>query len=120
MLRALLLTTLAAAAARRGCAIIAPDLSLDTVPIGYFGGNAARRGEANIEMLAKCRLVMLEKWEGHCWQDCLADGVGSPACESSCGVENDILSTLSRVKAINPAVSGVLYLNTLLAFPFVS
>jgi hypothetical protein len=71
-------------------------------------------------MLAKMRMVMLEKWEGHCWQDCLAGGVGSPACQSSCGVENDILSTLGRVKAINPSVSGVLYLNTLLAFPFVS
>ena len=84
----------------------------------WQGGNAAHRGEPSIEMLAKMRMVMLEKWEGHCWQDCLAGGVGSPACAASCGVENDILDTLSRVKAINPAVSGVLYLNTLLAFPF--
>lgn len=83
------------------------------------GGNYAHRDDANIAMLAKMRMVMLEKWEGHCWQDCLAGGVGSPACQSSCGVENDILSTLGRIKAINPAVSGVLYLNTLLAFPFV-
>ena len=83
------------------------------------GGNYAHRDDTNIALLAKMRMVMLEKWEGHCWQDCLAGGVGSPACQSTCGVENDILSTLGRVKAINPAVSGVLYLNTLLAFPFV-
>ena len=69
-------------------------------------------------MLSKMRMIMLEKWEGHCWQDCLAAGVGSPSCEAGCGVENDILDTLSRVKALNPAVAGVLYLNTLLAFPF--
>ena len=90
------------------------------VPCAYFGGNYARRDDANIAMLAKMRLVVVEKWEGHCWQDCLGNGTGSSPCKASCGVENDILSTLSRVKAINPAVSGVLYLNTLLAFPFVS
>ena len=78
----------------------------------YFGGNAAHRGQANIEMLAKCRLVMIEKWEGHCWQDCLAQGVGSPPCEASCDVESLIVDTLRRVKAINPSVAGVLYLNT--------
>ena len=138
----------------------------------YFGGNAAHRGNASIEMLAKCRLVMIEKWEGHCWQDCLAQGVGSPSCctglprglaraegtgraggqdthrqqpegcppsgrgllaahsaslslprvscrcEAGCDVEAIIMDTLRRVKTINPGVCGVMYLNTLLAFPF--
>ena len=60
---------------------------------------------------------MVEKWEGHCWQDCLADQA-SVACEASCGVENDILDTFSRVKKLNPGVATVLYWNTLLAFPF--
>jgi hypothetical protein len=69
-------------------------------------------------MLAKMRLVMIEKWEGHCWQDCLSQGVGSPPCEAGCDVEAIIMDTLRRIKAINPSVSGVLYLNTLLAFPF--
>lgn len=118
MLRALLLTALAAHAVRRGGAIIAPDLSLDTVPIGYFGGNAERRGEANIEMLAKCRLVMLEKWEGHCWQACLAQGPGSAPCQPSCDAEASIMETMRRIKAVNPKVATVMYLNTLLAFPF--
>lgn len=43
--------------------ITAPNTSLATVPVGYFGGNAAHRGNASIEMLAKCRIVMIEKWE---------------------------------------------------------
>lgn len=72
-------------------------------------------------MLAKMRLVMIEKWEGPCWQwqPCLAKGPESPECQkASCGVENHILDTHARVKAINPKAASVLYWNTLLAFPF--
>ena len=69
-------------------------------------------------MLAKMRLVVVEKWEGHCWQDCLGNGTGSSPCHASCGVENDMLDTLGRVKAMNPGTATVLYWNTLLAFPF--
>lgn len=94
------------------------NTSLATVPVGYFGGNAARRGGANIAMLAKMRLVMLEKWEGPCWQSCLAQGPGGASCQPSCDVEAHITDTLRRVKALNAGVSGVLYLNTLMAFPF--
>ena len=99
-------------------AITPPNTSLATVPTAYFGGNYAHRGDASIEMLAKMRLIMVEKWEGKCWQDCLTQGVGSPPCHASCGVEDFILDTFKRVKAINPSTSTVLYLNTLLAFPF--
>lgn len=73
--------------------------------------------------LAKMRMVMLEKWEGPCWSECLASNNSKPAvaaCTSSCRVEEYILDTLRRVKALNPAVSGVMYLNTLLDFPFYS
>jgi hypothetical protein len=99
-------------------AIVAPNTSLASVPCAYFGGNYAKRGPENIAMLAKMRIVMVEKWEGHCWQDCLTEGPGSPPCQSSCGVEDDILRTLGAVKAINRGVATVLYWNTLLAFPF--
>jgi hypothetical protein len=40
--------TFAAAAIAPAGAIIAPNLSLATVPTGYFGGNYKRRGDANI------------------------------------------------------------------------
>jgi hypothetical protein len=115
----MLLCLLIGALAATGLAIVAPDLSLDTVPVGYFGGNAAHRGQANIEMLAKMRLVMIEKWEGHCWQDCLATP-SSAACLPSCDAEASIMSTMRRIKAINQNVATVMYLNTLLAFPFYS
>ena len=35
--------------------IVPPDTSLDTVPVAYFGGNYARRDDANIAMVAKMR-----------------------------------------------------------------
>jgi hypothetical protein len=61
--------------------------------------------------------TFLSTHPGHCWVDCLANQ-SSPACSSGCGVENDILDTHARVKALNPGVANVLYWNTLLAFPF--
>ena len=107
-----------AVVAAASTAVIAPNTSLATVPCAYFGGNYAHRGQANIEMLSKMRIIMIEKWEGHCWQDCLGNGTGSPPCQPSCGVENDMLDTFRRVKTVNPATATVLYFNTLLAFPF--
>ena len=91
-----------------------PNTSLATVPTAYFGGNYAYRNVANIAMLAKQRIVMLEKWEGHCWQDCLGNGTGSAPCQATCGVENDILDTMNRIKSVNPRTATVLYWNTLL------
>ena len=106
----------------RASAITPPNTSLATgTPVAYFGGNFQQRGPANIAMLAKMRMVMIEKWEGRCWQECLASNNSKPpvgACQPGCDVENTIVGTLKAVKAINPSVSGVLYLNTLLDFPF--
>eukprot|EP00035_Acanthoeca_spectabilis_P001829 m.83066 g.83066 ORF g.83066 m.83066 type:complete len:474 (-) comp11171_c0_seq4:93-1514(-) len=109
----LLLAAMAAATAAGG----RPNTSLATVPVGYFGGNTLHRGDANIAMLAKLRIVMIEKWEGHCWADCLANS-SSPACLPSCNEEGIIIDTHRRIKAINPGVSSVMYLNTLLDFPY--
>lgn len=64
---------------------------------------------------------MIEKWEGHCWNDCLANATKHTPplpCLASCNVEDDMLATLRRVKTLNPSVSTVFYLNSLLAFPF--
>lgn len=109
----LALATLAGAA----ISITAPNTSLATVPVSYFGGNAMHRGDANIEMLAKMRMVIIEKWEGPCWTQCVEDKNVS-ACAPSCDVEQYIVGTLRRVKAANPKVACGFYLNTLLAFPF--
>jgi hypothetical protein len=107
------------------------DTSLDTIPTGYFGGSGAtgggggrqsyHRSDAEIAELAKQRVVVIEKWEGPCWDECLANSSRTPpvACNPACGEEAYQLDTLRRVKAVNPNVSGVFYLNTLYDFPCV-
>lgn len=105
--------------------LVAPNTSLATLPVAYFGGkggNSGPRSAANIAMLAKMRIVMLEKWEGPCWDDCLTNATGKPPlpCQPACDVEADMLDTLRKVRSINPAVTNILYLNTLLLFPFYS
>ena len=102
-------------------AITAPDLSLDTIPIGYFGGvNCKQRSQQNIEMLAKMRVIVIEKWEGPCWYECFKNLTMNPPipCEPSCGAEYYQLKTITQAKAVNPKLSAVFYLNTLYDFPF--
>ena len=56
---------LVAALLARCRGIVAPSTSLATVPVAYFGGNAAPRPEANLQMLAKMRLSERDKWGQH-------------------------------------------------------
>ena len=44
------------------------------------------------------RLVMLEKWEGACWDDCLGNATNKLPCSPSCNVERDSLATLQAVR----------------------
>lgn len=102
-------------------AITAPDTSLDTIPVGYFGGvNCTQRAQENIEMLAKMRVIVIEKWEGPCWYECYSNLTMNPPvpCEPSCGAEHYQMETIKRAKAVNPKLSAVFYLNTLYDFPF--
>ena len=116
----LLLLASSAALCSPAASITPPNTSLATIPVAYFGGTTKPRPQANLEMLSKMRLVMVEKWEGHCWADCLANSTAVPArpCQTSCDVERDMLATLKAVKTLNPQISTVFYWNTLLAFPF--
>jgi len=116
-----LLAAFAAVVSTVSSTLVAPDLSMRTIPVGYFGGKGGKSGPrdaASIAMLAKMRLVMLEKWEGPCWDDCVANATAKLPCSPSCNVEGDMLDVLKAVRAINPNVSTALYLNTLLLFPF--
>ena len=126
-------------------ALTAPNTSLATLPIAYFGGHKSPRGsggrsDANLKMLSKMRIVMVsarpnlctqwiphclaqvEKWEGHCYDECspFKNGSTSGFCNPACAVESDMTSTLSKVKALNPSVTGIFYLNIFLLFPFYS
>ena len=101
--------------------ITPPDTSLDTLPVGYFGGvNCKERSQENIEMLAKMRVIVIEKWEGPCWYECYANLTRTPPilCQPSCGAEHYQLETIKRAKTVNPKLAAVFYLNTLYDFPF--
>ena len=102
-------------------AITPPDTSLDTIPVGYFGGvNCKQRSEDNIQMLAKMRVIVIEKWEGPCWYECYNNLTKNPPvpCQPSCGAENYQMNTIKQAKTANPKLSAVFYLNTLYDFPF--
>ena len=64
------------------------------------------------------RYVVIEKWEGPCWTECLANISQQLACEPSCDEEAVQMATLAAVKKLNPSVPGIFYLNTILDFPF--
>ena len=127
----MMLALLAALATQRLSA--SPNVSLATVPVAYFGGHhnqntsdhgvtpcpaSGCRPAENIRMLSKMRIIMIEKWEGHCYDGCMYNASKHMPCFPSCNVEGDMLQTIGQVKALNPAVAGVVYLNTLMAFPF--
>eukprot|EP01052_Picozoa_sp_SAG31_P068444 SAG31_NODE_27251_length_429_cov_0.787879_1_plen_121_part_10 len=80
---------------------LAPSTSLDTLPVVYMGGNSAPRPKENIEMLAKMRYVVIEKWEGPCWNECLANVSKQLPCEPSCDEEAVQMATLAAVKKLN-------------------
>merc|ERR1719272_1809899 len=127
MLLLLLIATVATPAAggsRLG--LVAPDTSMDTIPVAYFGGKGGKSGPRsgkNIAMLAKMRLVILEKWEGPCWDECIANSTMKPTplpCSSESDVEAGSLALLKELRSLNPKLSTMLYMNVLLLFPFYS
>ena len=104
-------------------AITPPDTSLDTLPVGYFGGvNCKTRSQESIQMLAKMRVIVIEKWEGPCWYECYANLTMKPPvpCQPSCGAENYQMETIKQAKTLNPNLAAVFYLNTLYDFPFLA
>eukprot|EP00117_Sycon_ciliatum_P045242 scpid73696/ scgid32539/ len=91
-----------------------PNTSLETIPLGYFGGVSGHpRAQASYDMLAKMRIVVIEKWEGPCWDLCLANVSKGLQCQPSCHGEFYMMDTLQRVKKANPSVATGYYQNTL-------
>ena len=77
------------------------ETSLDTMPTGYFGGSGAtgagsteswRRTDAQIAELAKQRVIVIEKWEGPCWDECLANSSRTPPIACSPGAARRCIS----------------------------
>ena len=47
----------------------APDTSLATTPVAYYGANW-NRSQVNIDVLARLQMVVLMQEDGHCWATC--------------------------------------------------
>jgi hypothetical protein len=71
-------------------------------------------------MLSKMRYVTIEKWEGPCWDACLANQAKSLPCDPACHEEEHQLATLKAVKLANPNIPMVFYLNAMLDFNFLN
>ena len=120
-LRPVLAARLLAGLAAHAATITPINTSLATIPTGYFGGSpVASRPASDIAALAQQRVIVIEKWEGPCWAGCIANSSQTPPvpCSPGCGEESYQLATGRRVKAANPSVSTVFYLNSLYDFPF--
>ena len=105
---ALALCAAALAAAR------APDTSLETTPVAYYGANW-NRSQLNIDILAKMQMVVLMQEDGHCWATCCPNRFGPgnqcgwnaslpPAtsidgCDSSCEQHGAQEAVFKRIKA---------------------
>lgn len=98
---------------------------MDTVPVvchSFYGKKEREpypRSSADIAVLAKYRMVVIEKFEGPCWDECYVHPVEG-ACVPSCDVEQYIAGTARALKEANPRLSVIMYLNSMLNFPFYS
>ena len=87
-----------------------PRFSWDTLPVFYHGSNASGPASAaGVEVMARFPMVTVEKFQGPCAHS--ADP--TPACHQ----EELIVAELKKVKAANPNISTVFYMNSVLDFP---
>lgn len=95
---------------------------MDTLPAvchSFYGKHEAEpypRAADDIQKLARFRMVVIEKFEGPCWDACFIHSDPS-LCDPSCNTESYILGTAKALKAANPKISVILYLNSMLNFP---
>ena len=125
-------------AAGRCGAITAPDVSLETFPLAYYGANWNRSAE-NLELLSRVQIVILMQEDGPCWHKCCPnagnkslgrgqcgphdDATTFPGCDSSCDQLGTQLNTFRRLKSAargagRPEPHCLMYLNSVYLWPF--
>ena len=97
-----------------------PNTSLATLPVVYLGGTSTPRTAADITRLSKLRAVAIEKWEGPCWDGCLANQSKHIPCVPSCAEEEHQMATLASIRALNAATVTIMYFNSFLDFEYYS
>ena len=122
-------------AAGRCGAITAPDVSLETFPLAYYGANWNRSAE-NLELLSRVQIVIFDAggWPGagtnaaqmpatslsggQCGPH--DDATTFPGCDSSCDQLGTQLNTFRRLKsaARDAGRPEPMYLNSVYLWPF--
>jgi len=89
-----------------------PYFSWDTVPTAFHGANKARLYTENeVQELAKrYQMITLEKWYTPCGAQ------GPHQAGPQCHVEAKMATTFKAIKAANPNVTTLLYLNSMFNF----
>ena len=102
-----------------------PDPSFHTIPVvshSFYGKKKIEpwpRPAALIANLSKFRMVVIEKFEGPCWAHCFVHPTPNE-CVPSCDVARYQLGTARALKAANPRISMIIYLNSVMLFPMYS
>ena len=115
----------------------APDTSLETTPVAYYGANW-NRSQINIDVLAKMQMVVLMQEDGHCWATCCPhrfeagsqcgwkpgepDATTYKGCNASCEEHGSQEDVFKRVAASAKAQGlhgphNVLYMNSVYLWP---
>ena len=102
-----------------------PDPSFRTIPVvshSFYGKKKTEpwpRPPALIANLSKFRMVVIEKFEGPCWDHCFIHRMPDK-CVPSCDVARYQLGTARALKSLNPNISTIIYINSVMLFPMYS
>lgn len=90
-----------------------PFFSWATIPLAHHGANTSGLYTPDaIAQLSRYQMVTIEKWYTPCASQHPAQG------NSSCDVESKMFQTFHRLKALNPNITNILYLNSMMNFDF--
>jgi hypothetical protein len=136
---------LAAAAAFVVALASAPNMSLATLPVGYYGSSYMNKTDLVYDMFSKMRFVILMQQDGdisagHCWVMCCPPGHWDPigrctanrvkanaslhaGCNPTCDQHGKQTDEFVKIKAVaraagRPEPHALLYMNTVYDWPF--
>ena len=89
-----------------------PYFSWDYIPLAFHGANrSGMYNESTVEVIGKhYQLFTIEKWYTECGSQ--HPNMSGPVCN----VEKAMFKTFNQVKAINPKITNIMYLNSMMDF----
>jgi len=104
-----------------------PKFSWDTLPVGFHSSNpGGPYSDDQLKNISKFSTVAFEKWQGlhhypepgYNWETC--QPLDDPSNVSKCGccIEDEMIGMGKRLKAMNPEIQVIEYLNSQQAYPW--